>query len=386
MRDLKLLILLIMAMVIPGIALAIGTQQDSSAKRLVTPGATIETKNLYRNMDLLSRKGVMFGHQEATAYGHGWSDEPGRSDVKSVTGSHPAVIGVDFAGLNSGSDSQRVRYKARLVKNITDTYNRGGVVTAAWHFSNPVSPTGFYWNDSTAVAAVPLLLPGAVANQQYKQILADIAAVASELVGKDGKLVPVIFRPYHEMDGDWFWWGSKQCSAADFKTLWQFTVGYLRDSLKVRNFIYAFSPDCRFINEAGFLERYPGDAWVDMIGMDNYHDFGRDDRYDLEAGIKKLRILGEYAKRSGKLVAFTETGLEGIPDKGWWTDTLLCTIRKAGVPLAYVLVWRNDSKSKTHYYAPYPGHSSVPDFIRFFDDPFTIFENDLPGIFRSIYK
>ncbi|RYY57944.1 MAG: beta-mannosidase [Chitinophagaceae bacterium] len=386
MRDLKQQLILTAFALLPALVWANTTQKRSPSKKLVTPDATVETKNLYGNLDLLSARGVMFGHQDATSYGHGWTDEPGRSDVKSVTGSHPAVIGIDFGGLGSRSDSQRLDYKSKLIKNITDTYNRGGVVTVAWHFSNPVSPTGFYWNDSTAVAAVPLIIPGGVANEKYKQILAGIAGVAKELTGKDGKLVPVIFRPYHEMDGDWFWWGRQHCSAADFKTLWQFTVGYLRDTLKVRNFIYAFSPDCRFTNEAEFLERYPGDAWVDMIGMDNYHDFGRDGRYDLAAGVKKLRILGEYGRRSGKLVAFTETGLEGIPDKGWWTETLLATIRKAGVPLAYVLVWRNDSRSKTHYYAPYPGHSSVPDFMRFYDDPFTIFENDLPGMYANPYS
>ncbi|RYY53998.1 MAG: beta-mannosidase, partial [Chitinophagaceae bacterium] len=184
-------------------------------------------------------------------------------------------------------------------------------------------------------------------------------------------------------DGDWFWWGNTHCTAAEFKTLWQFTVSFLKDTLKVRNFIYAFSPDCRFTSEAEFLERYPGDAWVDMIGMDNYHDFGRDGRYDLPAAVAKLRILGDYARRSGKLVAFTETGLEGIPEKAWWTETLLTTIRKAGIPLAYVLVWRNDSRSKTHYYAPYPGHGSVPDFLQFYENPFTIFEKDLPRMYAN---
>jgi mannan endo-1,4-beta-mannosidase len=50
--------------------------------------------------------------------------------------------------------------------------------------------------------------------------------------------------------------------------------------------------------------------------------------------------------------------------------------------LSYVLVWRNDARSATHYYAPYPGHSSVPDFIKFYNDPFTLFEKDLKGIYK----
>ena len=51
--------------------------------------------------------------------------------------------------------------------------------------------------------------------------------------------------------------------------------------------------------------------------------------------------------------------------------------------LAYVLVWRNDSRSPTHYYAPFPGHPSVPDFIEFNRDPYTLFENDLDGIYND---
>lgn len=97
----------------------------------------------------------------------------------------------------------------------------------------------------------------------------------------------MIFRPYHEFDGDWFWWGRSHCTIDEFKTLWRFTVAYLRDSLEVHNFIYAFSPDNKFNTESEFLERYPGDEWVDMVGMDNYGDFGRDGKYNLEAGIKK---------------------------------------------------------------------------------------------------
>ena len=50
--------------------------------------------------------------------------------------------------------------KKSLIKYIGEAYNRGGVITAAWHFNNPVSNTNFYWNDSTAVAAVKIIIPG----------------------------------------------------------------------------------------------------------------------------------------------------------------------------------------------------------------------------------
>jgi mannan endo-1,4-beta-mannosidase len=344
--------------------------------------ATKETKALYRNLSKLSKKHILFGHQHATEYGHGWTGEEGRSDVKSVTGSHPAVVGFDLNALTGRSEAAVQRGKQTLRKLVTDTYNRGGVTTLAWHFSNPVSNTNFYWNDSTASPAVKHIIPGGSHNAKYKQILTTIGEFAKSCKGKDSTLAPMIFRPFHEFDGDWFWWGKGHSSREDFISLWQFTVSYLRDSLGVHNFIYAFSPDNKFTTEAEYLDRYPGDSWVDMVGMDNYGDWGRDGKYNLEAGLKKLQVVSDYGKKSGKLAAFTETGLESIPNGTWFTETLLKNLKTKGLRLAYVLVWRNDARSATHFYAPYPGHSSVPDFMKFYNDPFTLFENDLKRVYK----
>jgi mannan endo-1,4-beta-mannosidase len=345
--------------------------------------ATRETKALYKNLMKLSRRHILFGHQHATEYGHGWSGEKNRSDIKSVTGSHPAVIGVDLSGFSGRPDDAIARTKDELKQNVTDTYNRGGVTTIAWHFSNPVSRGGFYWVDSLSLPAVKYIIPGGDAHQRYKDILKGIGEWANSVKGADGNLVPMIFRPYHEFDGGWFWWGKPHCTKEEFVSLWRFTVSYLRDSLKVHNFIYAFSPDNKFKTEAQFLERYPGDEWVDMVGMDNYGDMGRN-RYDLDTAALKLKIVSDYARKAGKLAAFTETGLESIPNPTWWTETLLKVMRAdPKMRLAYVLVWRNDQRSPTHYYAPYPGHTSVPDFIKFYNDPYTVFESDLKNIYNK---
>src|SRR4249919_3350307 len=73
---------------------------DHKSGSLIDKDATKETRALYSNLHKLSAKHILFGHQHATEYGHGWSGDENRSDVKSVTGSHPAVIGVDFSGLS----------------------------------------------------------------------------------------------------------------------------------------------------------------------------------------------------------------------------------------------------------------------------------------------
>lgn len=344
--------------------------------------ATPETVALFQNLMKLSENHTLFGHQNSTEYGRGWSGDENRSDVKSVCGSHPAVTGVDVSGLSGGPFEAIEKEKASLKKTVVDMYNRGGVTTVAWHFNNPVSEGGFYWKDGVSKPAVKYLIPGGEAHEKYKEILKNIGDWANSLKGADGKLAPVIFRPYHEFDGGWFWWGKPHCTTEEFVALWQFTVTYLRDSLDVHNFIYAFSPDNKFTTEEAFLERYPGNNWVDMVGMDNYGDMGRD-KYDLDIAAKKLKIISDFALKSGKLAAFTETGLESIPNPEWWTGTLQRVMQMYPMNLCYVLVWRNDMRSPTHYYAPVPGHTSVLDFMKFYDDPYTLFLNDLKNIYQK---
>jgi mannan endo-1,4-beta-mannosidase len=350
---------------------------QAKAQSLIDPHATPQTKTLYKNLHTLSKNHILFGHQHATEYGHGWSGDADRSDVKSVTGSHPAIVGIDFMALSGMPDSIIERNKNSLIKQITADYNRGCITTVSWHFSNPVSAGGFYWNDSVSKPAVKYIIPGGSHHDVYKKILSTIADVAKATKAKRNEPVPMIFRPFHEFDGDWFWWGKSHCTAEEFKTLWRFTVSYLRDSLNVHNFIYAFSPDNKFNTEAEFLERYPGNEWVDMVGMDNYGDFGRYGQYDLDAAYKKLKIVSDFAIKNDKLAALTETGLESIPRADWWTEVLLKTLQRGNLRLCYVLVWRNDVKSPTHYYAPFPGHISEKNFIEFYNSPYTLFADDL---------
>ncbi|MFD2942350.1 glycoside hydrolase family 26 protein [Flavobacterium notoginsengisoli] len=345
--------------------------------------ATKETKNLYYNLNILSIRNILFGHQHALEYGHGWSNEPNRSDVKSVTGSHPAVIGIDFSDFSGQSKVQTEKAKQNLRKIVVDTYKRGGITTVSWHFNNPASEGGFYWKEGVSTASMALIKPGGSHHEQYKEILKTIADFANSVKAKNGTLAPMIFRPFHEFDGDWFWWGKSHTAREDFIAVWQFTVSYLKDTLGVHNFIYAFSPDNQFNSESEYLERYPGDKFVDLFGMDNYGDFGRDGKYDLESGLKKLEIISDLGKKKKKLAAFTETGLESVPNEKWWTEVLLKTLKTNDLKLAYVLVWRNDSTSPTHYYAPFPGQVSERDFVRFYDDPFTLFEKDLKDIYNK---
>ena len=86
------------------------------------------------------------------------------------------------------------------------------------------------------------------------------------------------------------------------------------------------------------------------------------------------------------LASFTDTGLESIVQTDWWKNVLLKVMQSPSLQLSYVLVWRNDKTSPTHYYAPFPGHASVPDFLKFYEHPFTLFEKDLPNMYSDKAK
>jgi mannan endo-1,4-beta-mannosidase len=343
--------------------------------KLADSNATKETVLLYHNLKKLSETKVIFGHHDATAYGIGWRDEPNRSDVKEVVGSYPGLYGWDFGMLQWSKNEKHVLESTTL--RIKEAFQRGGVNTFCWHYNNPVTEKSFY--DTTIV--VNKILPGGGFYLKYLEALDEIADYSSTLVDSAGKPIPIIFRPFHEFDGNWFWWGKPYCTAEEFKYLWQTTVSYLRDKRGVKNFIYAFSPDCRFKTPEEFLERYPGDEFVDLLGMDNYWDFTPDGA-GLDAVTKKLQIITGLALEKNKIAALTETGSESILNDRWWTDRLLKSFDYDSVKIAFAMVWRNNDKK--HHYAPYPGHPSVPNFTEFSYNPKILFEKHLPNLYSKI--
>ncbi len=340
------------------------------------------TVALYNNLHRVPERGVLFGQQDATTMGHIWSSETNdRSDIEEMCGSHPAVIGADFAGLCSDDPAKVERSKEVLINQIKGTYKRGGITTICWHMANPMVENGsFYWEKSP-IKAVSEMLPGGAANAKYVGWLESVAEVMRQSKTKDRELIPIIIRPYHEFDGDWFWWGASHCSTENFVALWRYTVDYLRVELGVHNALYAFSPDCKFESEAELLARYPGDEYVDVIAFDDYWDFRPDGANDPQLALKKSRIISETAAKRGKIAAMSETGLEGVSDPTWYSQTLLPLLKADGVEFAYVVVWRNSNYSSGHHYAPYKGHPAEADFVEFYRDPHTIFEDRIGSIY-----
>lgn len=333
------------------------------------PKATYETRFLYSSMQRLQGAGTLFAHHDDTAYGVGWKFDKDRSDVKSTTGSYPAVYGWDFARIehNSDKDINGIPFKLQR-KLVKQAYSRGGINTFCWHVDNP-------FNDKTAWdtthSSVKEILPGGGSHAKYVDYLDRMAKYIRSLKGDDGEAIPLLFRPFHELTGNWFWWCKNTCTADEFKNLWRFTIDYLRNQKKLHNILIVYSV-ADFDTEADYLDRYPGDAYADFMGFDDYC-YKSVPQYQQKLGMH-LALQQKIANEHHKITCLAETGYEQIPMANWWTTVLQPELQK-NYRTSYVLAWRNGRTD--HYYVPYPGQASEEDFKKFFNSQSNIFQNRL---------
>ncbi|RYY57933.1 MAG: beta-mannosidase [Chitinophagaceae bacterium] len=347
--------------------------------------ATKQTVNLYKNLEKLVKKGYMVGHQDALAYGVEWKYESGRSDIKDVTGDYPAVYGWELGHIENGAavnlDSVPFR---KMRQYISDAYSRGGVITISWHGDNPMTGKSAW---DPAPGTVESIQEGGDKHAVFIRQLDKVADFLLSLKGPSGELIPVIFRPFHEHTGGWFWWGNKTTNDDQYKGLFRFTVDYLKHKRKVHNLLYAYNTGTEFTSAETYLERYPGDDVVDLLTFDCYQGAtGESDSSYRNKTARALTIVEAVAKQKGKIAAVGETGYNQVPAEKWWTETLAPAL--AGHQFAYVLFWRNaglkKKENQVEYYVPFKGQRSAADFRVFYRLPETLFQKDLN--FSMIYK
>lgn len=358
-----------------GVALLVSCankEKNEDTKEEVLPsGLLIERLNKITTDDK-----YIYGHADDTAYGHTWEYESGRSDVKEVVGDYPGLINWDLGMLELDSannlDGVPFAYMAQEIKN---QHERGGVNSISWHLRNPVTG-GNSWDVSYPATVKEIVNDSTVAHRKMVEWIGKTADFIGNLKDSVGNGIPVLYRPWHEHTGGWFWWGANNSAPEEYKQLWTMTRKVF-DEKGIDNVVWVYSPD-RVGSEEAYLERYPGDEYVDVMGIDIYQ-FGAEEgveayKENVKAG---LDIASKVAKEHGKLLAFTETGLESLPVYNWYSEVLMPSIES--YPIAYVCVWRNawEESKPEHFYAPYPGHPSSESFIEFYKNPKTLFSKDL---------
>lgn len=130
-----------------------------------------------------------------------------------------------------------------------------------------------------------------------------------------------------------------------------------------------------------YLERYPGDDYVDIVGFDNYGDYNNQGASGVDNAAMRMKIISDYAKKNKKVAALTETGFRvtaggTLSPSDFFTSIMLKSFLKEDLELAFMMFWGNNEGG---YYVPSPGTSGAQDFLKFAQDSYTIFEEDIVG-------
>jgi mannan endo-1,4-beta-mannosidase len=367
---------------------------------VVDADATDDTLSLFRYLRDQESGGILFGQQHATDEAisssvTGPDGLPLKSDVHDVTGDLPGIFGFDTLALKGdekpGSHENTDEENAlALAEQFVRADTLGAVVTLSAHMPNFVTGNDFY---DTSGRVVSHILPGGDKNADYREYLDLVALAATSAERTDGSLVPVVFRPFHENTGSWFWWGAAHATTGEYKEIFRYTVEYLRDVKGVHNLLYSFSPNGSFDGDpARYLETYPGDQWVDVLGYDNYENSNaaEDSSAYVATVVTDLEMVVDLARERGKIPAFTEFGRNGdrtIKPSGnkslhYYTELLqgLRASEKAG-SVAWMLTWANFGSGQI--YVPYAGHEMASDFQALYDDPGSVFASQTGDPYAS---
>ena len=417
-----------------------GTEKTSTLSdsiKIVDASADAKTKATYAYLEAIGKSdSLIFGHQNDTWHKAG-SSKLSNSDTLDVVGSISGIVGIDTLSL-TGNEYSASRYNSELKSDeetkLPETpkgnvdaaakltnYNikQGALITLSAHMPNfsqvterkdykaETDPTYAKYDFSGYTPNVIKgdvmneILPGGKYNEQYSAYLDMIADYAKQVDGA------ILFRPFHENTGSWFWWGKAFCDAATYKNVYKYTVEYLRDTKEVHNILYVYGPGSEAASVEEYAERYPGDDYVDMVGFDMYHSNPTDGDTWFDSFKAELKVVDDFAKAHNKLIAVTETGAANSADKGDnqtalhktgnqqkdWYNTMLNAV--SGTNASYFLLWANFSK-KDGFYTPYVesvsddgtlhGHEMMDNFIDYFNDSRSIFASEQKDALENVYN
>ncbi|MFI3240799.1 MAG: glycosyl hydrolase [Bacteroidales bacterium] len=327
--------------------------------------ATAETKELFNALYSLQGEKILFGHHNSNISGktfdHTGTDICDESDLLTSVGDYPAIFSFDFY---SGFDE--------ILPQVQKAAELGGIITICYHIESGNGDTSWSKNHDRTTRYVKEVLPVGKNHNYLKAELDKIADFASRAKTKDGTLIPIIFRPWHEHTGAWFWWGTATSTPEEYCQLWQFTVDYLINTKGVHNFLYALSPSRP---TKSYEIRNPGAEYIDIAAFDCYEN----DKLFAANFIKSAQVTVEYAQKHKKIAASAEFGCQkGIANStnpDWYITELLEPILADPLAqkLAYIATWRN---YKTIYWIPLQGDPHYNSFKKFHNNKRILFRNE----------
>ncbi len=275
---------------------------DNNNAGPVNPDATDEAKSLLDFLYTISGKYILSGH-------HNWNRLPDHfnEEVKKMTGYYPVVWGSDFSFYFRGKDPDQVRQN--MTDKAIEMNEKGHIITLMWHCCFP--PDGdtcskesiWVWEKKVPQSLWDsLTTPGTGLNNDWRKQADNVARYLKQL--QDAH-VPVLWRPYHEMNGVWFWW-CRHPGEQGFVKLWKMMYEYFTDYHKLNNLLWVWNANApRDIpgDEAySYDEYFPGTEYVDVLAADVYHNDYRQSHHD-----DIIKLAG------GKPVALGEVGQMPMP-------------------------------------------------------------------------
>lgn len=305
--------------VIAAVVLITGTTGWSIADGPVNPNATPEARALLDLFYRISGKYTLTGQ-------HNYPNTKDRNTrfAAEYIGQTPAVWSTDMGFAKEG-DSDSYLARPDIVKEAIRQHKKGSIVTICWHAVPPTADEPVTFQPRRRMPPDSLAsVQGQLLDEQFRDVLtpgtwlykkwaAQVDSIAVYLKKLEDANVPVLWRPYHEMNGDWFWWGGRvgEYNTADlYRQLYDRMVNYH----KLNNLVWIWSVDRPSTPIRKFSNFYPGNEYLDILALDVYGSDFNQAYYD------SLMVLSK-----GKPIVLGEVGnppsleiLDKQPNWGYW--------------------------------------------------------------------
>lgn len=258
----------------------------------------------------------------------GWEEQ------ERITGTLPLVFGIEY--FDYGPIEKNLLGRQTSAGHFKDKFAHGGIVTLVDHMPNFVTG-GDSWDRSTDTLGA--VLPGGAAHQEFVAYLDRLALFLKSLV-VNGRPVPVLLRPLHEMNGAWFWWGDAK-SGSRFIELWRFYHDYLEQQKQVNNVLWVWSPNTDgAASVARFMSYWPGAGYVDVVGLDGYDNTASPDITN-RTFVSSFNAVSTIAKSEGLPLAITEIGAKpGAQEStSFWDVGVKNALTSNFLDVSYFLIW-----------------------------------------------
>ncbi|MEM1158393.1 MAG: glycosyl hydrolase [Verrucomicrobiota bacterium] len=358
---------------------------------LSDPQATRETVILYENLKKIAKEHLLYGQCTPYTRGkHTQSEEARRTkprfdqtDAMALVGAHPAVA--EF-GIHK---EERYAYWQKLIPEL---HRRGVIISLSSHPRNPdlEVPHNNSHKSNEGDPVTKVLDRSSKDHQGWMKQLRVYGEFIESLKDDQGRPIPILLRLYHEHTGGWFWWGNKTATPEQFNELWRMTIDFFREDMELHNLILVISPSKPTTREK-YMSRFPGMDYVDVFGFDSY---------ELENGPQILldcsRVVAQLAQENDKIAAITEFGYKkGFSQQTsaeFFTEMFLENIKQDPLAsqVAYALTWfgrEPEGVEETTNWSAYDDEPTskhvYPDFVKFREDPWVLFEGDFPNPYKK---